>query len=96
MGVLIFYSPGSIEQLSVGLALAVLFIAWYHHLQPYESDWDDRLQFLCQCTVFAALVYATTVQVRRHPIRTAISPLPPRARPFAASIVVFTISSRDS
>ena len=63
VGLLIFFQPGSIEQLCLGLGLCVLFIAWYHHLKPYESDWDDRLQFLSQLTIFCTLMYAVILQV---------------------------------
>lgn len=57
-GLLSLVGPGSIEQLAVGMIVCVGFIAAYHHARPYESDFDDWLQFLCSASVFFGLLWA--------------------------------------
>ena len=58
VGVLTFYDQGSLTQISLGLVVCVLSIFAYSNCKPYEVYLNDVLQWLCQFSVFAALLAA--------------------------------------
>lgn len=62
-GFLIFYSPGSLEQIVLSQFLCVICIAVYNNCKPYEINSNDWLQQLCQFSIFVTLLSALVLQV---------------------------------
>ena len=58
IGVLIFYEQGELEQLVLGLFIAVSSIMFYNWLKPYEDTLNDALQSACQFSIFVVLLSA--------------------------------------
>ena len=62
-GFLIFYMPGSLEQIVLALFLSVICIVVYNNAKPYAKNSNDWLQQLCQFSIFVVLLSALVLQV---------------------------------
>ena len=64
-GLLIFFDPGTTNQIIVALMLSLLYCIVFFHFRPYEMDEDDDLGNICQLaifvTVFACLIMKVEV-----------------------------------
>jgi len=69
-GVLAFVAPGSPSQIVFALLLALLSIAMYTHLKPFDRDQDNSLAIVSQWsiffTLFAALLKKMKVDEEDH------------------------------
>lgn len=62
-GLFVFFDPGSLTQLVLGMMVAFLFILLYFQIQPYDRQSNNLLQEACQVVIFLTLLGAFVMRL---------------------------------
>jgi len=63
VGIFIFFGPGSVMQLFVGMIICSLCIVIYNNLKPYDAWQNDMLQQVCQLNIFICLLCGMVIRL---------------------------------
>ena len=62
MGVLVFFLPGTLEQLVLGLIVCFLYSGLCAFLWPYDTKTDNLMAMTAQTALFVTMVSAVVVE----------------------------------
>ena len=66
VGLLIFFEPGTLVQLTVGLIVCMAYFGLCIHLMPYGSVVDNLMAVVTQCSLLACMLSAYSVRYAEH------------------------------
>ena len=88
VGLPVFFTPGSAEQITLGLMVCFLTFGTYAHFAPYVADDDDRLATFAQIIIFFSLV--ADLVLRQFPDNKVMAALLPAMLIVPAVLIAYT------